>query len=408
MLTAEQQERLVRVGPGTEMGALLRRYWMPVMASCDLGEGEVRKARLLGEDLAIFRDHEGVPGAVHEHCPHRGASLAYGCVDGGGIRCPYHGWKFSRFGECLELPAEPPGSKLKRNAGTVAYPARELGGLIFLYLGPEPVPEIPRFDLFVWDNVLRDIGQALIPCNWLQIMENSVDPYHVEWLHGHQLTATRRREGLSEPVHYPKKQVKIGFDEFEYGIIKRRMLEGGSEEDDDWKIGHPLVFPNMVRVGAGSQHRFQIRVPVDDTQTMHFWYSCYVPRQPESLPLQESIPSYWVPWQDENGDFIVDYIDGQDIMTWVTQGAVADRTREILAGSDRGIAVLRKLLFRQLDRVKHGQDPMGIVRNADENAVINLPQENNKFGQGQSFLREALEMSHVRYSPIRDLIMKSI
>jgi 5,5'-dehydrodivanillate O-demethylase len=200
--------------------------------------------------------------------------------------------------------------------------------------------------------------------------------------------------------------VKIGFDVFEYGIIKRRVLEGGSEEDDDWKIGHPLIFPNMLRVGSHPQHRFQIRVPIDDTHTLHFWYSCYHPRTGVEVAKQEQIPSYEVIWQDEKGDFLLDFVDGQDIMSWVTQGAICDRTKEILATSDKGIILYRRLLFEQLARIKQGKEPMGVIRDANKNQIIEFPQEKNKFGAGNSFLQESIAMSHVRYSPIKDLIQQ--
>ena len=408
MLTARQQEKLTRVGAGTPMGELLRRYWMPVLASCDLKAGTIHKVRLFGEDLVVFRDLKGNAGILEEHCPHRGTSLAYGCVDEEGIRCPYHGWKFNVTGKCLETPAEPANSKILKTARAKAYDIQELGGLVFVYLGPEPAPLLPSYDLFVWEGVIRDIGYALIPCNWLQIMENSVDPHHVEWLHGNQLAVTRSKKGSSVPTHYRKRQIKTGFDLFEYGIIKRRVLEGGSEEDDDWKIGHPLVFPNMVRVGSYRQHRFQIRVPVDDTHTLHFWYSCYQPLPGKKIPKQKTVPSYEVLWKDERGDFLVDFVDGQDIMSWVTQGAIADRTQEKLASSDRGIVLLRRLLLKQLEKLETDEDPLCIIRNPDKNKIIKLPQEREKFGQGKAFLVESMEMSHVRYSPIKDLIRKII
>ncbi len=406
MLTPEQQDQLTRIGPGTPMGELFRRYWMPVLPSCDLDAGSVRRVRLLGEDLVVFRDGTGTLGALEEHCPHRGTSLAYGSVDDEGIRCPYHGWKFNRAGTCLEVPPEPPTSKLLQSVCASAYPVKELGGLIFLYLGPSPAPLLPHFDLFVWEGVLRDIGYALIPCNWLQIMENSVDPHHLEWLHGHHLTMVRQKQGQSLPRLYPKRQIKIGFDIFKYGIIKRRILEGGSEQDDDWAIGHPLVFPNMLRVGAHRQHRFQIRVPVDDTHTLHFWYSCYLPGEQADVPNQDIIPSYQVPWQDEKGEFIVDFVDGGDIMSWVTQGPIADRTRETLGTSDQGITLYRRLLFEQLEKIKKEEDPLGIIRTGQANDTIELPQEKEKFGHGASFLKESMELSHVRYSPIKDLIQQ--
>lgn len=403
MLSAEQQETLTRVGPGTPMGGLLRRYWMPVAASVDVAPGGARAVRLLGEDLVLFRTPGGALGLLAERCRHRGTSLRAGCVDDTGIRCPYHGWKYSAAGACLEIPGESNAGLLAR-AATRAYRAAELGGLVFAYLGPEPAPLLPRWDLMVWPGVLRDIGRATIPCNWLQIMENSVDPVHLEWLHGHHLSEVRRRLGLASPTHYPRRHVEIGFDRFPYGIIKRRVLEGGSRDDDDWQIGHPLVFPNMVRVGAHRQHRLQIRVPVDDTHTQHFWYCCWVP---SAGPVsQDAVPVYDVPFQDERGELIVDFVDGGDIMAWVTQGPIADRTGELLVETDRGIALYRRMLLEQLAVVAAGGDPLGVVRDPAANERIELPQERDKYGRGGAFLREAIAMSHVRHSPIRDRIVE--
>ncbi|MEO6026822.1 MAG: Rieske 2Fe-2S domain-containing protein, partial [Candidatus Binatia bacterium] len=345
---------MTRVGPGTPMGTLLRRYWLPVAASVELLPGTVRPVRLLGEDLALYRTATGELGLLDARCPHRGASLAYGIVEADSLRCAYHGWRFDRGGACVELPALRPNEAARRRACTAAYAARELGGLVFAYLGPDPAPLLPRYDLFVWPNALRDIGRALVPCNWLQIMENSVDPVHLEWLHGHHLAAERQARGLPAPTRYRRRHTEIGFDLFPHGVIKRRVLEGGSREDDDWLVGHPLVFPVMVRVGANRQHRFQIRVPVDDTQTLHFWYSCYLPPAGAPAPDQDAIPVYEVPFQDEHGAPLVDFVDGGDIMAWVSQGAIADRTREMLVDTDRGIVLLRRILFEQIARVQAG------------------------------------------------------
>lgn len=406
MMSPQDQETLTRVGPGTPMGELLRRYWFPVAASSEIQAGSSKPVRLLSEDLLLFRTTDGRPGLIAEHCTHRGASLHCGLIDAEGIACPYHGWKFNHSGRCLAMPAEPkPKESLLGRAKTVAYRVEELGGLVFAYLGPDPAPLLPRYDLFVADNALRDIGRALIPCNWLQIMENSVDPTHVEWLHGHHLSGMRSGQNLPAPSHYVKHHVKIGFDQFRYGITKRRVIEGGSEADDDWAIGHPLIFPCTLRVGTQGQHRFQIRVPVDDTHTMHYWYSCYQPAPGRSAPQQDEIPLYDVPWRDADGNFIVDFVDGGDIMVWVTQGPIADRTKEMLVSADQGIALLRKLLFEQLEVVRQGGDPMGVIRDEGENTVIRFAQEQNKFRAGADFLREAIAMSHVRYSPIRQQIL---
>ena len=406
VLTREQQETLTQVGPGTPMGALLRRYWLPIAATSELRSGTVLPVRLLGEDLALFRTTRGALGLLDARCPHRGASLGYGVVDECSIRCAYHGWRFDPAGACLEIPALGSDEQLRERVRTPAYRVEELGGLVFAYLGPSPAPLLPRYDLFVWDGVIRDIGRAVIPCNWLQIMENSVDPTHVEWLHGHHLAHVRSAAGLPVASRYSRQHTEIGFEVFPHGIIKRRVLAGGSREDDDWRIGHPLVFPLMVRVGAYCQHRFQIRVPVDDLHTLHFWYSTYRPAVPTAVPVQHDIPVYDVPFRDEHGAFLVDFVDGGDIMTWVTQGPVADRTRETLIDSDRGISLFRRMLFEQIERVRAGEDPLGTVRTPADNQIIELPQEREKYGQGAAFLAETIAMSHVRYSPIRDQILQ--
>ena len=282
---------------------------------------------------------------------------------------------------------------------------------MFAYLGPEPAAPAP-LGLFVWDGALRDIGRASSTA-MLQIMENSVDPLHLEWLHGSQLHATTARANPGRdgdgaprrPEHYRKRHVRIGFDRFPYGIIKRRVLEGGSEDDDDWKVGHPLVFPLMLRVGAEVQHRFQIRVPVDDTHTLHFWYSCYRPAAGAApVEPQERVPVYDVPWRDAAGNFIVDFIDGQDIMAWVTQGPIADRSREHLVSADRGIALYRRMLFEQIERVRSGGDPIGVIRDPEDNRIIELPQERNKYRGGAAFLAESVQLGHARYSPTKDRI----
>ena len=144
MLTREANERLTRVGPGTPMGKLLRRYWHPVATVARTRRRAGPAVTLLGENLALFRCDSGELGLVAQRCPHRGASLAYGIPEDDGLRCPYHGWKFDGGGQCLEQPAEPADSTFKDRVQIPAYPVQELGGLIWAYLGPEPAPLLPR------------------------------------------------------------------------------------------------------------------------------------------------------------------------------------------------------------------------------------------------------------------------
>jgi 5,5'-dehydrodivanillate O-demethylase len=232
-------------------------------------------------------------------------------------------------------------------------------------------------------------------------MENSVDPHHTEWLHGHHLSHVK----TGAPPQYLRPHRKVGFDVFEFGIVKRRVLEGGSESDDDWTVGHPLLFPNTLRVGEHGRARLQIRVPVDDTRTWHLWVSCYR-FEGVTMPRQERVPLYDVPWRDDRGGFIVDFVDGGDIMAWVTQGGIADRTRETLGSSDAGIALYRRLLREQAEMARAGEDPMGVLRS--ERGVLELPQERNKFGGGAEFLLRSIENGHGRHSPLKDQVREML
>ncbi len=409
MLTAEQNDMLTRVGPGTPMGNLMRSYWQPIAAASELDDRWTKRVRLLGEDLVLFRDRQGRRGLVAEFCPHRRASFAYGIPTQDGIRCPYHGWEFGHDGACLDQPNEPDNQSFKDKVRTPAYPVEELGGLLFTYMGPpEKQPLLPRFDGFVAEGAIRMLGRTLLPINWLQIMENSADPIHTEWLHGHHYEFLKEQEGVK--VAISAHHEKIAFKEFEWGMTKHRLLAGQSELSDDWVVGHPIVFPIMLAVGNADAHlrsyAFQIRVPVDDTHTMHMWYTAYVPQDQSKIPanLRDKLHLYDVPMRDKDGEFLVETVDNQDMMAWMTQGEIADRTLENLGSTDQGIAIYRRMLRRELKKVELGQDPMGIVRDPALNVCIDLPNEKDKHHFSDGF-GAFLMRTHGRFSPIaQDLI----
>jgi 5,5'-dehydrodivanillate O-demethylase len=243
-----------------------------------------------------------------------------------------------------------------------------MGGLFWTYMGPGEAPLLPKHDYFVQPNTLRMIGKTDLECNWLQCMENSLDPTHSEWLHSWFGIYLRTGKPKDRDGELPQaRHAKIGFDVFEYGIVKRRYYAGGSEEDNDWKIGHPVIFPNILKVG----NNFQIRVPVDDENTLHYLYTA-VNYDGIDAPEQPVVPLYEYPNKKPNGDLAVDWVLQQDMMAWVTQGRIANRTVEHLGSSDRGIMLYRQVLEEMISRVEAGEDPLGVFRGEEHDHQLDI------------------------------------
>ncbi len=360
MLTQEENNRLTRVGAGTLMGELLRRYWHPVGTRVELDEEPVRKVRLLGEDLVLFKNLRGEMGLIGHRCPHRGVSLHNGIPQENGLRCCYHGWAFDTDGRVVSMPFEPAVLPLK----IAAYPVQELGGLIWAYLGPQPAPLLPRWDFLIREDLNKTLQVTPLPCNWLQCMDNSLDPTHFEHLHGHYGNYVMKKMGRA-PMLNPRPHQKSDFDVFEYGIYKRRLVEGASETDTDWTIGHPVLFPNTLAQGGPDQISCQIRVPTDDTNTMHYVILGQRPKVGERL---EAMRVGRVPLDyDEYGRVQAPTIVPQDEAAWVGQGPITDRTTEHLVTSDKGIILFRKLLLENIETVQRGDDPMCVIRDQSIN-----------------------------------------
>jgi 5,5'-dehydrodivanillate O-demethylase oxygenase subunit len=402
MLTPQENDRLTRVGKGTPMGELQRCYWHPIAATEDLEKTFTKRLRLLGEDLVLYRDRNGKYGLIAEFCPHRHASFVNGIPDVDGIRCSYHGWKFDGTGQCVDQPNEPDNSTFKDKVKIAGYPVEVMGGMIFAYLGPLPAPLLPRWDGFDSPRAIRTIGWCYIPCNWLQTMENSLDPVHTEWQHGKYQEFWEEQRGSKYAIS--RHHLKIDFAEFEHGMYKRRLLAGASEESDDWKVGHPILFPDILAVGSGGgklwkMQTYQMRVPIDDENTLHYWYTSY--ETPDGLDVPEKllsrIPSYEVRYNDDNGDPIRDNIDSQDVMAWISQGRIYDRSDEMLGTTDRGIILFRKMLEREMKKVEAGQDPINVFR--DPNApppVFHLEKDKAHFTDGFENLQYR---QYARWSP---------
>ena len=372
MSPLDRYSRLTRVGRDTPMGKYMRFFWHPVVPVAEL-KTVPQRVRMLGEDLVLFRAPEGPLALVSERCPHRGASLACGMIEQGGIRCCYHGWKFDLTGRCVETPAERPDSKLKERVKIDSYPVQELGGLIWAYLGAQPAPLLPRYEFIVREDYDHDVGVTRMPCNWLQIAENNMDPYHVEYLHF--MYTNYVHEKLGKPKVEVKRHKQVAFEVFEYGIIKKRLWEGDSEDSDEWRTGHPQIWPGTAIVtypNGGVQA--QIRVPVDDTNTMVYWYNAK-PRPKGQAPKPDC--RVWDnPLRDSRGEYLTDNLNGQDLMVMFTQGEISDRSLENLGELDRGVVLYRKVLLEQLDKIERGEEPLGVVRDPAKNDPwIELPME---------------------------------
>jgi len=367
MLTQEENERLTRVGRGTPMGELLRRYWHPVAAATEFDDRPTKAVRLFGEDLVLFRQPDGGYGLLDRYCTHRRADLSYGIVEEAGLRCTYHGWLFDTCGTCVQQPFEDtvnPSGRFKETARASAYRAVEHAGLVWAYLGPDPAPLVPDWEPFSWKNGFVQIVFAEIPCNWLQCQENSIDPVHFEWTHRNWSAALNGRVDDRGPTH-----VELGFDEFEFGLVYRRVLENTDRSDDLWAVGRVCLWPNCLFTG----NHFEWRVPIDDTSTLSVtWAFSRVPRDREPYE-QKSIPYWYGPITGPDGRWITSHIMNQDFVQWVGQGPIADRTKEHLGRSDRGIVLLRRRLDADLRAIAEGRDPSGLIRDPERNRAVPLP-----------------------------------
>lgn len=391
MLGKQDNERLTRVGPDTPVGRLFRRYWQPIAPAEHLDRDKVVPVRILGEDLALFRDGAGRLGLLEDRCPHRGTRLSIGIAEIEGLRCCYHGWLFDPIGQCREMPLEPADSTFVAKVRIKAYPVQELGGLVWAYMGPAPAPVLPRWDILLREGGFRAIVGHRIPTNWLQVVENMADPGHIPYGHGRFFQYALNRTGtmsadpatLYNACFAETKKLRDAGLHVEFraianptGFTVGRKVSNEPDHTPGYVNGaQARIFPAMLSSGPGDVGRLvrrwlQFAVPIDDTTTWQFQYFSYFFPPGVAVPEQDVVPYEDVPVFDGHGAPIVDYPLGQDMAIFMAQGEVHDRTRERLGTADAVLVAYRRLLVEQLVLSESGADPINVFR---DDAAANAP-----------------------------------
>ena len=382
MISHQDNETLVRVGPGTAMGQLMRQHWIPFLKSEDVQrDGQPYRVRLLGEDLVAFRASDGQVGLLDHACPHRGAPLVFGRNAEGGLRCIYHGWKFAVDGCCQDMPAEPPASPMCSQTRIKCYPVRERNGVLWTYMGPmsEP-PALPELE---WNMVPEShcvVTLRVQECNWLQALEGEVDSAHAAILHGSRggSVISQWRQGSDLAPTFEVRPHAAGLS-----IAARR--KDGAERNyvrvNQFLLPFWTLVPPQAQFPDLSGHAW---VPIDDEHTLALMFS-YTPDQPfyektralfrnghkgretghhserayEVRPITAPYHSYWSSFNRANA-YRYDYATGLPGL-WLEDAAcqsgvapIYDRTRENLGTSDTGIARVRRLLLETAGRLARG------------------------------------------------------
>ena len=388
MLSRQDNERLVRVGPGTPAGELFRRYWQPACLSSEIPErdGAPARVRLLGEDLLAFRDTDGKIGLVDAFCPHRRAPLFFGRNEECGLRCVYHGWKFDTDGNCVDLPSEPETSPMRKSIHLTAYPTVEKAGIVWAYLGPkETMPAPPDYEWMRAPATHAYVSKTYEQCNYLQALEGGLDTAHSSFLHNLRLgdnTMLRQRD----------RAPRLDVERTDYGYYYVSTRQAGADGTYVRLYHYVMPFQQMRGgingvVGRNDVPKLDghLWVPIDDEQTnVYNW--CYSADPAVSISAEQAeahehhsgrgqedlIPGTFKLKRNPSNDYLIDRqvqktrtytgIDGvntQDFAIQEGMGPVVDRSEEHLGSTDRAIVTLRRMLLEATTAVEEGRTPPG-------------------------------------------------
>jgi len=377
------------VGASTPAGEWFRRYWIAVGTTQELYDIP-QAVKVLGEELVLFRDQFGKVGLLGEHCPHRGASLEYGDIEDGGLRCPYHGWLFNVDGQCLEMPAEPRDSKFCQKVKHLSYPVKELGGLIFAYMGPNKndPPPLPKYKALADPAGQRSLEATRVyNYNWFNFIENGADPVHFSILHRADPTDGTWRSWFFNFKDIPS------FDAVEtsYGmkVISRKP---GPADDIEYVDEKSFALPSILQIGdtefthfkqprealsAGSHNaHFMFVTPNDDDSFTLFTVNHYTGSDPEffaklSPSRKVEAKAEKKPYDRRKYSPFRGNVRTEDIACQATQ-PLLDRRNEQLATSDKGVILIRKIILNAVRAVQQGDLPKGVACRGEMDKLIRI------------------------------------
>ena len=383
MLTREENELLTRTGPGTPMGEVMRRYWLPALLSDELAAPDCPpvRVRLLGEDLVAFRDSEGRVGLLDEFCAHRRASLFFGRNEECGLRCIYHGWKYDVEGRIVDTPVEPENSMIRHHVRQTAYPCREVNGVVFTYMGPKAkVPPLPNLPCVALPAAQVCIGSKFLnECNWLQGLEGDCDSTHSAYLH-------RREDGRAEIARPRMNRPTTDVEVTAWGVRGATMYP--ADDTTNQVRTNVFVVPCVGNVPVGRTVEGPMslihtiwQVPRDDETVWRFDFMLDL-----SGPLDASYQRSYHHNREELGpdfrkyanrgnNYLIDRekqrlglvysgVDAgfhvQDACVTESMGPITDRSREHLGIGDMQVAAMRQFLLKVIRDVQGGQEPPAI------------------------------------------------
>ncbi|MGN6579723.1 MAG: Rieske 2Fe-2S domain-containing protein [Bordetella sp.] len=390
MLTVEENDLLCRVEGDAAMGKLMRQHWTPICLTEEVSEpdGTPIQARILGEDLVVFRDTEGRVGVMDEYCPHRRVSLVYGRNEDNGLRCLYHGWKLDVAGAVVEMVSEPAAALAANPVKHKAYPVREWGGMVWAFMGDQNA--VPEFTPPPWaptEDTKVSVAKVILPCNWAQILEGAIDSAHSSSLHSSDFVPARVTGAEATDKLWlrpstdkaPRLQVQRAGYGFRYAAIRRPIVNAAQ---NDYIRSTVFVAPGTVLIPPNNLYNVaNVNVPRDDESSVFYFLAWGdAAATPDTATWRQflgqqvgiDLDERYRPlrnhenrfWQDRQamkaGNFTgITGFPNQDVAMWVTMGKIAKRWEERLGASDLAIVEFRRQMVDAAREVQQGKPAIG-------------------------------------------------